>query len=112
MSKFKSYKQPIQLQNTSTGRYYRATASQLKPYLYGFKETVSWPIKGLPKTTLDGIVFWVNPLGKLLPRIPPFYETRREGMNSRLMCECPICSKVISYGRLHQHLRVHHEDRL
>ena len=111
MSKFKSYKQPIQLQNTSTGRYYRATASQLKPYLYGFKETVSWPIKGLPKTTLDGIVFWVNPLGQII-EYTRWGRPVRKGMNSRLMCECPICSKVISYGRLHQHLRVHHEDRL
>ena len=105
---FKPQRQPIQLQNPNTGHYYRATANQLKPYLYGISPKVKWPAKGLPKVMCDGITFWVNPLGKKLDR-QPRWGVIREGMHSRLMCECPKCDKTISYGRLHQHLRVHYK---
>ena len=108
MSEFQSWKQPIQLQHRNTGHYYRATANQLKPYLYGISPNVKWPAEGLPKVMCDGIVFWVNPLGKKITiDLGWCVQYRREGMHSRLMCACPICDKTVSYGRLHQHLRVH-----
>ena len=106
MSEFQSWKQPIQL-TTEHGHTYRANANDLKPVLYGLKTTQKWPAEGMPKVMCDGIIFWVNPLGAVID-INWYGRTIREGMNSRLMCQCPKCEKVVSYGRLHQHLRVHH----
>jgi len=124
---YESWKQPIQLSrmvpcldangNKSTRRVtWRASADQLKPVLYGLKETEKWPKEGLPKVMHDGIVFWVNPLGKIKERDPDshwrtWYKKQREGMHSRLMCNCPWhdCEKELSYGRLAQHMRVHYE---
>ena len=112
---FKSWKQPIQLPSHHGTYSYRATANQLKPHLYGIKETAKWPAEGLPKVMFKGIIFWVNPLGKRKKRDPDshwrtWYKVQREGMHSRLMCACPTCDKTISYGRLAQHLRVHHVE--
>jgi hypothetical protein len=96
MSEFQSWKQPIQLFNNKGSYYYRATADQLKPVLYGIKKTAHWPDCGLHKVMLQGVIFWLEPRGW--------------GKQSRLMCQCPHCPKQISYGRLHQHLRVHHDS--
>lgn len=99
MSEFQSWRQPIQItppwDPTST-RTIRATADQLKLILYGIKSTAHWPLTGLPKVMKDGIILWLEPAGW--------------GKQSRLMCNCPHedCEKELSYGRLHQHLRVHH----
>jgi len=96
MSKFQSWKQPIQLWHESNQCWFRATANQLKPVLYGLQVNEPWPMLGMPgKVMYDGIIFWVEPIGW--------------GMHNRLMCNCPRCPKEVSYGRLHQHLRVHHE---
>ena len=98
MSEFKPWKAPIQLKRKVSGNYYRASADQLKPVLYDMKETEKWPAEGKSVTMYDGIFFWVRSL----------ILARHLGMHSRLMCECPECGKIISYGRLHQHMRVHH----
>jgi hypothetical protein len=116
MSVFESWKQPIQLSRLVDNLYhggqsrinYRATAAQLKPY-FGIKESAKWPAEGLPRRLIHGIPFWVNPLGKIIEHTW-YGKPIREGMHSRLMCECPRCPKEMSYGRLHQHMRVHHDE--
>jgi len=119
---YESWKQPIQLSrmapcidmkgNKSTRRVtWRATANELKPVLYGIKETEKWPAEGCHKVMYDGIIFWVNPLGeKKIVDHGWYVQHTREGMHSRLMCQCPHCPKEISYGRLAQHLKVHHNE--
>ena len=110
MSTFKSWAQPIQITRTfSDGSSYvtRATANMLKPY-FGLSEGASWSAEGHYKRVVEGIILWVNPLGKILPPVAPWYRKDiREGMHSRLMCVCPECGHELSYGRLHQHMRVH-----
>ncbi len=103
---FKPWKQPIQLPSHNGKYTYRATANQLKQPLYGIKSTAKWPAKGMPAIVYDGITFWVRPLGKIIEHTC-WGKPKREGMNNRLMCACPECHRTISYGRLHQHLKVH-----
>jgi hypothetical protein len=117
MSEFQSWKQPIQLTRTARTQSggerkytYRATAAQLKPF-FGIKKSAKWPAEGTPMRVIHGIIFWVNPLGKKITVDHGWcIQHKREGMHSRLMCQCPECPKKISYGRLHQHLRVHHDS--
>jgi hypothetical protein len=61
------------------------------PMLYGNK----WPEAGLPPIVLQGIKVWVK----------PFVRTPgRKSSAHRVMCECPSCGKVMSAGRLFQHV--------
>ena len=68
------------------------------------------PKEGMPEFTVVGvrnfkrgdlnaeiahITVWVNP-------VPP--EGKRSRSQHRMMCRCPGCSKVLSVGRLHQHV--------
>jgi hypothetical protein len=54
-----------------------------------------WPDAGFPPVVIQGISVWVRPIR----RVPG-----KKSSAHRVMCECPKCGKVLSVGRLHQHV--------
>lgn len=58
------------------------------------------PVDGMAPTLIAGVVVWVKPLIGDAPA-----RGRRQG--HRVMAQCPECKKVMSAGRLHQHLPIH-----
>lgn len=54
-----------------------------------------WPELGLPPTMVQGVKVWVKPM----VRVPG-----KKSSKHRVMCECPNCTRVLSAGRLHQHV--------
>lgn len=54
-----------------------------------------WPDAGLPVQVVQGVKVWVKPI----LRVPG-----KKSSKHRVMCECPTCYKVLSVGRLHQHV--------
>jgi hypothetical protein len=54
-----------------------------------------WPDAGVPVAVVQGVKVWVKPI----------YRTPgKKSSKHRAMCECPKCHKVLSAGRLHQHV--------
>ena len=110
MSDYKSWKAPIQItRKYSDGVEYitRASANQLKPY-FGVNEGAKWSADGHHKRVVEGVIMWVNPLAeKYLVKTPYGTRWKRDGFHTRLMCVCPECGHELTYGRLHQHMRIH-----
>jgi len=91
-----------------------ASANQVKPY-FGLTESQKWPSEGIPEQTIVGIKLWVVPLGEKVTHVTNYgyRQIKRaniNGMHSRLMAECPVCKKHLSYGRLRQHYRYNHTE--
>jgi hypothetical protein len=112
VSRFQSWKQPIQItkQFSQDDEPYitRANANDLKQF-FGLRYHENWAADGHAKLVIKGVTVWVNPLGKILDPVAPYWRKNiREGMHTRLMCLCPDCGKQLTYGRLHQHMKVHH----
>jgi hypothetical protein len=57
------------------------------------------PTNGLPVRVVQGVPMWVE------PSAPP--RNGRKSSKHRAMCACPKCGKVVSIGRLHQHVKIH-----
>jgi hypothetical protein len=55
------------------------------------------PVKGMPPQVIQGITVFVQPL-------PPRQPGQRKRSTHRVMAICPGCSRIMSVGRLHQHL--------
>lgn len=66
--------------------------------MLGLADNAKLPIEGMPKRSIQGITVWVEPL-----------ESRPSGMryrrsDHRVLAQCPGCNKILSAGRLHQHV--------
>jgi hypothetical protein len=66
--------------------------------LLGLAPTAKLPPEGMSPRVIQGIVVWVNPLP------PRGAHPRFKRSTHRVMAQCPACSKVLSAGRLHQHV--------
>lgn len=64
--------------------------------MLGLKPGEKLPAEGMEARLIQGIKVWVEPIGPALAR------GRR--MTHRVKAECPDCHKVMSAGRLHQHV--------
>ena len=65
------------------------------------------PTEGVEPHIIQGIKVWVTPLmGPRVPRCTSRYQRPLEGKSSthRVLAECPDCGRVLSVGRLHQHV--------
>lgn len=58
------------------------------------------PVEGFPKTVLDGIEVWAEPL---VPN--PWVKRNFQGL--RVRAKCPVCGKEVALGRLAQHAVIH-----
>jgi hypothetical protein len=58
------------------------------------------PENGMLRRELQGIIVWVEPLRGERPA-----SGKRH--THRVLAECPVCSMVMSVGRLPQHAKVH-----
>lgn len=74
---------------------------------FGLGAHAPWPAAGMSARVVDGVRLWVEPLQSKEERQFLWNGHRCHRNPHRLMAECPVCGKVTSYGRLHQHLRVH-----
>ena len=45
-------------------------------------------------------VVWINPLPEQLPMNGRMWKRSTH----RVMCQCPVCGRTLSAGRLHQHI--------
>lgn len=55
------------------------------------------PPEGLNARLVQGIWVWADPL-------PAAEPGQRKRSTHRVRCECPLCGKHLSAGRLHQHI--------
>ena len=62
---------------------------------FGLTRTQKLPVDGAPRRYVDGVAYWINPL--------PLGPVRHKRSTHRVMCECPVCGKTLSAGRLPQH---------
>jgi hypothetical protein len=73
------------------------------PRLFGLDSKADrLPDEGIPARVIKGIKMWVDPKPVNLEPI-----TSRHPSTHRAKAECPLCSKVVSIGRLHQHAKIH-----
>lgn len=81
----------------------RAHADGMKTLL-GLPYKAKLPILGMPARTIQGVKVWVN---SALPKQVVDRWGKQHIVKSsthRVMAECPHCGKVMSAGRLHQHI--------
>jgi hypothetical protein len=70
------------------------------PVLFGLDPKKHLP-NGLAPRMVNGIKMWIE------PKTVYMYDHPRPPMKLRALCECPICFKVVSIGRLGQHAKIH-----
>ena len=61
----------------------------------GLKAGAHLPPEGMPERLIQGVKVWVTPYVEGRPRKSSIH---------RVMCKCPSCERVLSAGRLHQHI--------
>jgi hypothetical protein len=71
--------------------------------MLGLKPTQHLPVEGMPPRLIQGIRIWVEPQKEPGAKV----SRRNKRSTHRVMAECPICLKVMSAGRLHQHAEIH-----
>ena len=80
---------------------YNAHSHQVLVML-GLKDRQKIPVEGIAPKIIHGIKVWAEPLvGEA--KVGPLGRRWRRS-NHRVMAECPICHRVMSAGRLHQHV--------
>ena len=67
---------------------------------FGLTPTSKLPAEGRESHVVDGVKVWINPQG---PAVIGRYGRAWKRSTHRVMCECPDCGAVMSFGRLHQH---------
>lgn len=90
-------KYPVQIV-TDAGYQVRASANRCKPF-FGLLEWENWADEGHSSVTVQGVRLFV-----MSKKDAAMYNANRP---HRLMAGCPDCGKVVSYGRLHQHMASH-----
>lgn len=69
--------------------------------LLGLSRTAKLPAEGMPIRTIQGVKVWVEPLDTSVP-----HTWRNKRSTHRVKCQCPNpdCGKIMSAGRLFQHV--------
>jgi hypothetical protein len=73
---------------------YNAQSAQVREML-GLPPKAKLPREGMDPRLVQGILVWVEPIR------PQCYGGRKV---HRVLARCPECGKVLSAGRLHQHV--------
>lgn len=87
------------------GRYGRNAHHNDIRSMLGLPEGAKLPREGMPPRTIQGITVWVAPLvGPAVPRRTRYQRPLApKSSTHRALAQC-ACGKVLSVGRLHQHV--------
>ena len=84
------------------------TANKVKETYFGLRYSEPWPKEGINPRTIEGYTVYVKALVPKAERtgLDPRWP-RGVANPHRFMVICPVCDRHVSYGNLHQHIKVH-----
>lgn len=90
---------------------HRPASSRVVNMLLGLRDGQKLPVEGMPPREIQGVKVWVTPLPPHPDKDKPrgLFGSMWKRSTHRVLCECPDCGKVLSIGRLAQHVCKSHK---